>query len=639
MQAFPKKDWTTIRQGQHDAPGISIIKRLCFHLFIFIAVLFLAAWQFLPVAAQDAATLTVQPPDSTSFPNMSVEFKLLNANNQPIEDLQLGQLAVVENEQSVPVTSLNQDYRGVLFTLAINANRELDLRDAAGVSRYEKLIDVLRNWASHRTFKGKDALSVVTNEGTRIKHTTTPRDWITALESYQPHFRLLEPNVTSLESAIQTMREVVVPFGVDKALLYITPPPTPEQIAAVNALAEVARSAGIRVDVWMVGEALFLANEQGSALVALAANTGGQFFHYTGVEAIPDPESALSALGYAHILTYTSEIRASGSYPLEMRATLTGLEVSSQSQPFYIEVLPPNPMLLSPPATVTREPIAGEQDDAGALTPAVVPLSIMIEFPDHHPREIVASRLIVDGVAVEVINAPPFTAFSWDISSLNESGEHTIQVEVEDELGLSAATLLTPVQVEVIQPETHSRLSWQQIGLIAAGGIAAAAVIILAVWISRRLWQTRQVKHIRNRFFKAGMDPSASRDKMDSSEKVVYAILLPIHTVRNGDEDPGIKITKDRVIVGSDPERADILLEDTGMIGVQAELVRQGGTFWLKDLDPERGTWLNYKKIGTERVRIKAGDLIHFGNSGFRFTIGDRLSAQKGTVVKYDPIL
>mgnify|MGYP000319809720 CR=1 FL=1 len=91
----------------------------------------------------------------------------------------------------------------------------------------------------------------------------------------------------------------------------------------------------------MVGDAFYLANDQGRVLVDLAASTGGQFFNYTGSEAIPNPGDLLASLGTVQTLSYTSAIAETGTHALELTLTLGEITATGESQPFYLEVLPP----------------------------------------------------------------------------------------------------------------------------------------------------------------------------------------------------------------------------------------------------------------------------------------------------------
>ncbi len=102
---------------------------------------------------------------------------------------------------------------------------------------------------------------------------------------------------------------------------------------------------------------------------------------------------------------------------------------------------------------------------------------------------------------VAVNTKPPFDAFTWDLSDLQEDGEHTIQIEVEDQLGLTASTIVTRVQVAIIKPEAVPGVNWQKIGAIAAGVVAIAAILLLIYWLLRRFWESQRIQELRGRIF------------------------------------------------------------------------------------------------------------------------------------------
>ena len=618
------------RQGHFDVPGVSL-SRLTLTLLLLLGV-----W-VLPVSGQAAATLTVSSPQTSAFPEIAVEFKLTDSTGHPIRGLDPSQLTIIENHNELPVTSISEVYRGIHFSLVINGDREMDLRDANGISRYQKITDALQSWVAGRHFSGEDSWSLMTNEGLGVGDASDAVTWMTALDAYQPNLRQLEPSLTSLQEAIQMLQKANTAFGVDKALLYLTPPPTPDQIAGVNTLAEQARQAGIQVNVWMVGEAYYLTNDQGGSLIEMAATTGGQFFHYTGAETLPDLTGALSDLGYAAGLTYESGLRTTGSYPLVIRAALADLEITGESLPFYVAIEPPNPILLAPPATISREAVTGKGSDIASFSPSQVGLQILVEYPDGHPRELTASRLLVDGSVMDVNASAPFDVFSWDISELTEPGEHTIQVEVEDSLGLSASTLLTPVQIQITETGNNGHLSLQQIGLVVSGLIAGAGLVLLGVWLFRKFWRVNQPRwQSRRQAASSGKGKSASEEM--GGEEQRYAILLPLDSFNEPGEEDGLVVNKPRVLIGSDPQQADLVLSSPGVDPVQAELTLGEDGFWLRHLgSPNWSTWLNYQPIGKDRVQVKSGDLLHFGESGFRFTMEVDEPDKKISISRYEP--
>lgn len=586
-----------------------------------------------PVLGQASATLAVSTPQTIAFPEITVEFKLNDSTGYPIRNLDPYQLTVIENDIELPVTSLSESYRGTLFVLAINGDREMDIRDATGASRYQKIADALEAWAAGWHFSGKDSWSVMTNNGLQVGNSSDAVTWMTALEAYQPNFRQLEPELTSLQEAVQMLQRIETPFGVDKSLLYVTPPPTADQIDGVNALAQQARQAGIQVNVWMVGEAYFLTNDQGGSLVEMAASTGGQFYHYAGSETLPDLNGALNDLGYVAVLTYESAVRETRTFPLAIRADIGDIEVSGESLPFYIDVQPPNPMLLSPPVSITLQPITDEDADSYSFDPAQLDLQILLEFPDGHQRPLTASRLLVDGSVVDVNVSAPFDVFSWGLTGLTESGEHTIQVEVEDSLGLTGATLLTPVQVEIIEPGLRGNWSLQQVGLVVSGAVAGAGLVLLGVWYFRKRLQANRPNWA-SRTGTIGSGQASSLPDEEAIEPQQYAALIPL----NSFDETGLAITKERVVLGSDPQQANLVLSGPGITPVQAELRLEEDCFWLQSFDPKAGSVrVNYQPVGPGRVQLKPGDLLHFGECGFRFTMVEYESEKQISVTRYEP--
>jgi hypothetical protein len=446
----------------------------------------------------------------------------------------------------------------------------------------------------------------------------------------------MESDLSSLETAIQAAGETVVPFGVDKVLLYITPPPTAEQIPTLYELAEQARSDAIHVNVWMVGGELFLANDQGKALQNLAAITGGQFFNFTGVEPVPSPAGYLAPFGSTYQLTYTSRITETGTYPLTLHADLPGMTLSGQAQPFYIEVLPPNPIFISPPASLTRLANPDAPDPLAALVPNAFSLEILIQFPDGHPREIRSAKLYVDGRLEDENTAFPYDTFLWDLSAYTESGEHQLQVTVVDELGLEGSTLITPVQIEVRLPtpeaETAAGLFGNPVFRAVGGGVLALGLLGISIWGLRRRIRRRKDRPSHRRIFGRAGAASAAGMARGGTTDGPLALLEPLDDILPLGEHPPLTIDRAVTTLGSAPGKVTVLISeetiaDSETIGAStiapthARLTFLNGQFWLRDLGSSHGTWVNYEPIGTKDVPLKTGDVIHLGWIGFRFRI------------------
>ena len=614
-----------ISQGRKFAPG--------FYLFFMCLFTLLCVNQ--AVLAQTSETLVIQPPDSSQFPEISVSVKLPNSKREMISELGMSQLRVYENGEQIQLDSFTRERRGIHFTLAINPGPSLDIYDAMGVSTYDKLRDGLVDWAETRASLLDNTWSFVGGEDVLIANSRDRNIWVDTLYTYQPNFRMSQPQVSSLEKAVDLSDRRVVPFGVDKAILYITPAALPDQIEAINDLSNRASSNGIQVNVWMIDEAYFLTNDQGKVLINLAENTGGNFFNYTGIENIPNLEMYLVDLGYFLKFSYHSSIRESGTNSVHIELNSGDDEISGQSAPFFVEVTPPNPILVSPPAVISLNPMLGETEE---YYPSTQEIEFMVEFPDGHHRPITASRLYVDGEVVDEQRNDLLDGLSWELSSITNSGEHTIQVEVVDSLGLSGRTILTPINIEVILPDTEQPLDLGQLGMVALGILFVISMIAFISWGVRHYWQMENFKKILPARFVQDNEVEKALSKGKEGRIRVFAKLIPIESF-SGNTDGVIDIVHSQVRIGHKPGKKGLFIEDESVDDAQAMIIHSEEGFWINDLGSTNGSYVNCKKIGRQPVRISTGDILHFGMKGYRFSIDVKESSQEVTIEKYEPLI
>lgn len=585
------------------------------------------------VQAQGDDTLIVLPPDTIGFPLLSTQIKPKLIPGAATPPLQREDLIVLEDERSVEVISLEKRRGGVHFTLVINSDRRLDVRDANGESPYHRIQLAFSDWVQEHRFSSEDSLSLVVQEGSLIRNSHDRHNWVEALQNYQPNFRSMAPDLVSLELALGLSEERVVPFGVDKALLYITPPPAPEEITPLLTLAETARAAEIQVHVWMLGEEFFLNNDQGKALIDLANATGGEFFHYTGAGAPPAPERYFEDIGVYYDLTFVSGIRQEGNYAISV-GTVDGA-LHGESSEFYLNVHAPKPILINPPPTITRSAPQNWDENLENLLPESVAIEIMLEFPDGYPRDLSFSRLFVDGQMVDERTEAPFELLTWGLSAVDKTGEYVIQVGVEDTLGLFGETILTPIRVELSAPETESPRPVQHIGLILVWVVLAGAALILVIWGALSFFRSRFAQRFFNKLFSSRSISTAEKSTEPEDQGGPFASLLPLEGGISGWKQAAIQVMQANTVIGSDPERASLLLSGDTIDGLHACLHSEQGAFWLMDCGSRSGTWINYNPIGSQPVELHPGDLIHIGSAGFRFTIIDVESPPGATIEKY----
>ena len=646
MRLFLKPFGTHTHRGRSLAPDLFISQSLGMSLVILLVLLSLLnpVW----VHAQSEDKLLVQAPDTSDFPKISLQFKLPDSVEVSGEDLLASQVDVLEDGREVSIQSLQKERRGIHFTLAINGGRAFDLRDSTGSSNFDKLRDVIRTWVISSKTSQDDEWSLIANDGKNLINMTDRGAWLEALMAYTPDFRRMTSSQDSLADAIQFAETRVVSFGVDKAMLYLTTPPSVDEIGEIQALEERAKAAGLQVSVWMVGDPLFLNNDQGGALISLADGTGGNFFYFSGTETLPDPGAFLSRLGFIYTLRYDSQIRQTGTFPLKIQVNRMGRAYRGAPSPFYLEVLPPEVILVDPPRDIHRVGVGEADLTTGALVseinetvfyPDFQSVKYQISFPDGYPRSITSSRLYVNGLLSTVNKSPSLDLITWDLKDVLQSGEYVLQVEITDSLGLSTRTAEYPVQVIITLSEPEPEPETRENALLLGGIVFGLALLLLTAWLVFQIIRKSKRHHPKGFFTKPSRYLVETAGNLPAESITIYATLIPTGVLDEGWEDRAIQITKRSGIFGGKAGRADYLVQAEGVDGRQARLTLHGEGFWLQDLDSKLGTWINYHQIGIKPVKIQPGDVIHFGNCGFRFTMVNNSLPEKVRIAPYEPIL
>jgi pSer/pThr/pTyr-binding forkhead associated (FHA) protein len=99
------------------------------------------------------------------------------------------------------------------------------------------------------------------------------------------------------------------------------------------------------------------------------------------------------------------------------------------------------------------------------------------------------------------------------------------------------------------------------------------------------------------------------------------ALLVPISNYDNSNELVPIPITSDTLTIGSDPELANISIEDPSIESLHAMIRKKNeGHYQIIDQGSTAGTWVNYLPIQEDSKNLEHGDQVHFGRIGFIFT-------------------
>jgi pSer/pThr/pTyr-binding forkhead associated (FHA) protein len=126
------------------------------------------------------------------------------------------------------------------------------------------------------------------------------------------------------------------------------------------------------------------------------------------------------------------------------------------------------------------------------------------------------------------------------------------------------------------------------------------------------------------------------QNKREDSHERAYLMRLievPGNLEAREDSKPFTIIARD-IIIGSNPLKASMVIEDSSVEGMHAHLSNlDDGSFLIADLGSTAGTWLNYAPISQDGARLEHGDLLHIGRIGFRFVRTASITPPKRTII------
>ena len=588
-----------------------------------------------PVRAQSSAQLSLYALQTASFPAMTAGLDVFDATGNFFTGLSPEAVTLLEDNQPRPLNSLEELQPGAEFALALDPGPTFVYRDANAVTRFDKVVQAVKEWAAAHPDSLDDDLSLLPTGGTPATHLATTAAFSDALAAYQPKLLSLVSSPETLSRALDVVSETTSQTGRKPVVLYITSIPAAGDIPVLQNLTQRAVAEHIRVHIWIVASKDFFSKPGATALKDLAIQTGGQYFPFSGDEPLPSPENYLAPLRHAYRLEYSSSILTSGGHTLTVQVNLNGETVTSAALPFELDVQPPNPILLAPPEQIVRTAPDERTTAASSFLPTQQPISIIIEFPDGRTRSLVRTALYVDGVLADENTAEPFDQFTWDLSGYATSGQHILTVEAVDNFGLSKVSLGLPVLVTVVRPQVGllpwlSRNSlWVALGAILFAGGGLGAILILGRVKKRRSTTDGRGSRV--------VVPVPARDRDPLTQSVQTGggkrgLRLPwtrpaksteAYLVRLKDDGqpitaPSIPIMIPEMTFGSDPTQATRILDDPSVSPLHARLKEEHGEYILSDEKSTAGTWVNYEQLTTPR-RLQHGDVLHIGRFSYRF--------------------
>ncbi len=605
---------------------------LVWKIVIVINLLLLSELPGASVRAQGEAAVHISAPEVDAFPEITVYIDPTARDGSPQQGLSAEQIALTEDGIPRELLDFQELQPGIQLVVAFNISNPFAIQDINGRSRFEFIVESLLNWAAQPLDTSPDDLSIVTNTGLEAVHLTSREEWRKVLEDFTPDPREVESNFNVLARAIEIASDPVVQPGMKRVVLLFSAQAVSDSFSAIDSLISQAQDNQVLVYSVLVSSPAFFETEGALKLQSLSQETGGVFLPFSGDEPLADLGQLFQPLRSTYLLRYQSSIVTGGTHTLEVTIRSAPADTTGLRE-FYLDVQPPNPILISPPRSITRTAQAASPEETENLTflPTSITLPLLVEFPDSHPRGLEELIFRVDGEIVEVKTDPPYDQVVWDLDGYQTSGIHYLTLEAVDIMGLSRMSVPTSIEIVVDQPPQkisgiikRNAPSFAGLGLILLLGMTLFILIargsIQPGRVDSTSWIITQGRRTAGHIRRILTNDSSSVQGMTISGANRYR-LTAINDVSQQLFTEPITVNEREIILGNRPGDGVIQIQHPSIIAEHTRITaREDDRYQIFDLGGVGGTWVNYQQLTSSQVHfLKDGDIIHIGEAAFRF--------------------
>lgn len=594
-----------------------------------------AAVTFPVPALQAAIPPLVTQADSAQFPEVKVFVSVPSLPvGVPITPT-LANFLLQEDGSRMTPSGLNPEKRGVLLQVLVDTSADLSQRGATQraiwIEKREALLELTDkpDWLDKQGARDLVGFAASTDDPDRrnvpftndynLLHNFAYGDKIPA-SAPVPFDQLLRQGIDAIikTGSSDGRRRMMIVFsnGI----------PSSVDSTKLQELADVAKENGISVFVVYFGASESPSTAVNAVNLKRVANLANwRYYWYTSVAVIQSVYQQIGAFSKQYVIAYRSRAATSGKHRLRVAVRATEqskVEAFAESQ-YAVTLAPPQVEVVLPlsGAFVRR----GDKWDATAAEtkPTTMPIEFGITWPDGHPRKISKLAYVVDKGPEISVNNPPSDAGSiaLDITELG-AGNHTIQITVQDELGLSTQTkeIAVPIRIELPAPPIHIQALRFMTGVFPIVALLISFVMLVAaVYVYRKrpamvmgaVGAIKEGVKVATDFF---VRPKAGE------RKPAKAYLVPIG---GGDANQSpIPIRSEAARLGRDDSWANIVLQDTTVSRLHAKIVEeQDGGFRIYDEGSKSGTYVNEEEVGMSGQWLRDGDVIALGRDEFQFKL------------------
>jgi hypothetical protein len=575
-----------------------------------------------------ASTLRIVKIDSSAFPEVKVQILVLGPGGIESAAPTKDSLSVSENNVSVEYEIEKQEV-GAEIGFVLDAGMGLYSGGATGATHLQEMKDaVIELTQDPMLLTGKDVFYVVAQEPGGPQVLVNPETPATKipdiLGQYNPpttyQYALPLEGVSSLLEGFAN--EASAGAGRAQAIVVFSGELTVDKKFPMASVVNKAKLMGVPVHTVQVRFAM----AKQESLEDLAKQTGGRFFYYTaeGAPSIAGLKPLLTGLRTQYVLTYRSPNPESGT-----RVVAVGLHFGQNEKPamapYEVTVQPPVAVIRSPGEDQTISPQAYVPTEDPKATPVTgIVVTASVSWPDSHPRKIVRATLLVNSEPQSVLNSPSDElTFIWNPSDETASGPVTMQIQIEDELGLVGLSDQIVVRIEpaaassgLCPPGSTSPLCSLSIGGVLpflSLLIALVALGLVVVFRKQVAGTAQQVAGAATEFIQEVGETLRFKNKPGSSKAMLVDLDGNSGTGRSSFELYGT------TSMGRSKKNADLVFQanqaDSPISRLHCTILEEDGAYFLRDDQSANGTYLNgVRLVPMDRNPLKDGDEIQLAN-------------------------
>ena len=589
----------------------------------------------IPAAEEEKPQVQLKEVDFRDFPVVRGTFQVRCPTCPPASPLTVEQVKIAEDKMEIQASDLQAEYTGIHLILAINPTAYWLSHNNKWVSALDYTGQALKRLINRPETNGSDLFEFYSNPDVRKTGMTDGVGFSDRLSEYIKTARALESSQASFEAALSALEKD--DSGREKFLIYASPIPAYIYLANFQTLLRRAQEASIRVYFWTNDPFNMMQTITGRNTLEEVRKTGGEvtFFTYEMVT-LPNPLEMLKGAGYTYKFKYLSFLRETSKPSIFVSISRPGeKDLHSSAVQGDLQLVAPKIDFIAPPETLhfTLNP------DGISYDPSSLPLNISIKFPDGHPRNLKLATLYMDGSVMQKNEDPPFGGFEVDLQNLMNKDELTFRAELEDELGLKATTSNLTIKFAMPEPESKEGIA----ATSAQSPLVYGAAGLLVLIVGGGILATRRKKTVA---VEVQAEPEAKPAKEESSGPRKLPSLLPekekraeTYEIQNilanfnrldnenqpAAEKPAL-VFNAKTLIGRDRAQCEICYEDPSLDEVHAELlIEADGSASLRDLGSTAGTWVDFKAIADQPVRLRHRAIVQFGNIRVRFNSRDRV--------------